>query len=133
MIGDDSKIDATQKTVKDAVADYMESKHGTNRQYETINLSLSCTILSARQGPNDPWRDNCRRVSKRDDVFHNEICPFSILGEAGASKDEYPRPRSIVFLAMAPQYGNTMSKSAPCRRGRAPVQSCSTLRSTCAR
>ncbi len=41
MIGDDSKIDATQKTVKDAVADYMESKHGTNRQYETIKQEVT--------------------------------------------------------------------------------------------
>jgi integrase/recombinase XerD len=41
MIGDDAKIEATQKTVRDAVADYMESKHGTNRRYETIKQEVT--------------------------------------------------------------------------------------------
>ena len=41
MIGDDAKLTATQKTVKDAVADYMESKYGTNRRYETIKQEVT--------------------------------------------------------------------------------------------
>lgn len=41
MIGDDTHIEATQKTVKEAVADYMESKHGTNRRYEIIKQEVT--------------------------------------------------------------------------------------------
>jgi integrase/recombinase XerD len=41
LIGDDAKIAATQKTIKDAVSDYMESKHGTNRRYETIKQEVT--------------------------------------------------------------------------------------------
>ena len=41
MIGDDAKLAAAQKKVKDAVADYMDSKYGTNRGYETIKQEVT--------------------------------------------------------------------------------------------
>ena len=41
LIGEEPRIAATQKTVQEAVADYMESKHGTNRHYETIKQEVT--------------------------------------------------------------------------------------------
>src|SRR5579875_1132157 len=41
IIGDDTEIAAKQQTVKAAVADYMESKYGTNRRYETIKQEVT--------------------------------------------------------------------------------------------
>ncbi len=41
LIGDDAKAEAQLKKVTDAIADYMESKHGTNRRYETIKQEVT--------------------------------------------------------------------------------------------
>lgn len=41
IIGDDAALADQQQTVKAAVADYMQSKHGTNRRYETIKQEVT--------------------------------------------------------------------------------------------
>ncbi len=41
IIGDDNKLVDEQMTVKSAVADYMRSKYGTNRHYETIKQEIT--------------------------------------------------------------------------------------------